>query len=134
MGKSNGLFRIIDNASRQLQDARFISDALKTSGPGVHVKSISNHEFTIAHYTGKLVYEASEISEKNRDFLPPEMIETLRLSAAEPIAQMFTNKLTRSGNLTMVVNHPKAPEKTTKGKWGAVLLQENTKQRVSVRF
>ncbi|XP_048508226.1 neither inactivation nor afterpotential protein C isoform X2 [Athalia rosae] len=129
MGKNNGLFRIIDNASRQLQDAQYICENLKSSKQGVHVKAISGHEFTIAHFTGKLVYDASEISEKNRDFVPPEMIETMRLSGTEAIVQMFTNQLTRSGNLTIVVNHPKAPEKTTRGKWGAILLQENTKQR-----
>ncbi|XP_046607249.1 neither inactivation nor afterpotential protein C isoform X1 [Neodiprion virginianus] len=129
MGKTSGLFRIIEDASRQLQDAQYICETLKTSAQGVHVKGLSNHEFSIAHYTGKLVYDASEISEKNRDFVPPEMIETMRLSSVEAVVQMFTNQLTRSGNLTMIVQQPKPPEKTTKGKWSAILLQENTKTR-----
>lgn len=37
--------------------------------------------------------------DRNRDFLPPEVIDTLRLSDNPIIKQLFTNKLTRTGNL-----------------------------------
>lgn len=129
MGKG-GLFTVIDTASRQLQSARFITDSVK--GRGVHVKVVNSSEFSIAHYTGKLVYDASEIAEKNRDFVPPEMIETMRLSVSEAVVQMFTSPLTRAGNLTMVVNHPKNEEKTNKSRWSSAVM-ENTKQRVSIQ-
>lgn len=130
MGKDNGLFHIIDEASRQLQDVQYIFGKIKERIQGIHVKQISSHEFTIAHYTGKIVYDASEISEKNRDFVPPEMIETLRQSSLETVKDMFTNKLTKAGNLTIVVDDPKTEEKKTpKSKWG-VIMQETTKLRV----
>lgn len=130
MGKENGLFHIIDDASRQLQDVQYIFEKMKQQIQGLHVKQISSHEFTIAHYTGKIVYDASEISEKNRDFVPPEMIETLRQSNLETVKDMFTNKLTKAGNLTIVVEAPKTEErKTPKSKWGAI-MQDNTKLRV----
>ncbi|XP_043670504.1 neither inactivation nor afterpotential protein C isoform X3 [Vespula pensylvanica] len=129
MGKDNGLFHIIDEASRQLQDVQYIFGKIKERIQGIHVKQISSHEFTIAHYTGKIVYDASEISEKNRDFVPPEMIETLRQSSLETVKDMFTNKLTKAGNLTIVVDDPKTEEKKTpKSKWG-VIMQETTKLR-----
>ncbi|XP_046822294.1 neither inactivation nor afterpotential protein C isoform X5 [Vespa crabro] len=130
MEKDNGLFRIIDDASRQLQDVQYIFEKIKQEIQGTHIKQISSHEFTIAHYTGKLVYDASEISEKNRDFVPPEMIETLRHSSFDVVKDMFTNKLTKAGNLTIVVDKQKTEEekKMPKSKWGAI-IQENIKLR-----
>lgn len=37
--------------------------------------------------------------EKNRDFLPPEIIETMRRSRNPIISSLFSNKLDRNGNL-----------------------------------
>lgn len=28
----------------------------------------------MAHYTGKVTYDARDMSDKNRDFVPPEMV------------------------------------------------------------
>lgn len=127
MGKDNGLFHIIDEASRQLQDAPCILERIRS---GIHVKPVSSHEFTVAHYTGKLIYDASKIAMKNRDFVPPEIINTLRLSSCGAVKQMFTNKLTKSGNLTIVHENSVTTEKTSKKKWSA-LVQELSKLRVS---
>lgn len=132
MNKDFGFFHIIDEASRQAQDSRYIFDQLQQRSKGVFVKQVSTHEFTVAHYTGKLAYDASEISEKNRDFLPPEMIETLRQANVTIVKELFTNQLTRSGNLTIVVDPPKGVEKP-KSKWGR-LMQETGKVRVCVRL
>ncbi|XP_012289083.1 neither inactivation nor afterpotential protein C [Orussus abietinus] len=132
MDKSYGLFHLIDDASRQLQDAQYVLEKLKSRTRGVHVKVVGTHEFTVAHYTGKLIYDASEMPEKNRDFVPPEMIETMRLSETENVRQLFVNQLSKSGNLTIVVEQPKTVEKTTtaKSKWGAALMgQEVAKLR-----
>ena len=135
MDKNYGLFHIIDEASRQQQDAQYIFEKLKQRPQGIHIKISGAHEFTVAHYTGKLVYDASEIAEKNRDFLAPEIVETLRLSTSEVIKQLFLNQLTRTGNLTITVEHPKNTQsKTPKSKWGAALIQESTKLRVSPRI
>ncbi|XP_076669129.1 STKc_myosinIII_N_like and MYSc_Myo21 domain-containing protein ninaC isoform X3 [Andrena cerasifolii] len=129
MNKDKGLFSIIDDATKNSLDYQYILTKIQQRSDNVYVKPVSSHEFTVAHYTGKLVYDSSEIAEKNRDFVPPEMIETLRQSGLDTVKQMFTNKLTKSGNLTMVVEHPKVAEKkTSKGKWGA-LMQETSKPR-----
>lgn len=129
MNKENGLFHIIDDASRQLQDAQYILEKIKECKRGVHMKPVSSHEFTVAHYTGKLIYDASEIASKNRHFVPPEMINTMRFSSYDAVKQMFTNKLTKSGNLTIVHEHCAATEKTSRNKWGA-LMQESSNPRV----
>lgn len=56
-------------------------------------------EFSIAHYTGKVSYDAKEMPDRNRDFVPPEIIETLRLSKNPIVKSFFTNKLSKMGNL-----------------------------------
>lgn len=35
----------------------------------------SGNEFSVAHYTGKVTYDASEMPEKNKDFVPPEVLK-----------------------------------------------------------
>lgn len=60
---------------------------------------INGSDFSIAHYTGKVLYDAKEMPERNRDFVPPEIIETLRQSKNPLIKGLFVNKLTKMGNL-----------------------------------
>ncbi|XP_025994439.1 neither inactivation nor afterpotential protein C isoform X2 [Solenopsis invicta] len=127
MSKKDGLFHIIDDASRQMQDAQYILERIKEHKRGIHVKPVSSHEFTVAHYTGKLIYDASEIATKNRDFVPPEIIDTMRLSSHDAVKQMFTNKLTKSGNLT-IVHESCLAGNTPKKKWN-VLMQESSAVR-----
>lgn len=50
------------------------------------------------------------MSDKNKDFLPPEMIETMRASINITVQQLFRNKLTRTGNLTVSPSQPKVLE------------------------
>lgn len=129
MSKEDGLFHIIDDASRQMQDAQYILEKIKEHKHGIHVKPVSSHEFTVAHYTGKVIYDASEIATKNRDFIPPEMISTMRFSSYDAVKQMFTNKLTKSGNLTIVHEHCLAAKQTSKKKW-STLMQKSSMFRV----
>lgn len=133
MGKNNGIFYIIDEASRQLQNGRHIIGRIEERNRGIYVKAVNSHEFTITHYTGKLTYDANEIIVKNRDFLPPEIIDAMRSSSCDIIKQIFTNKLTRSGNLITVHENCIASEKTLKNKWGA-LVQESGKPRVNEQY
>ncbi|XP_011500567.1 PREDICTED: neither inactivation nor afterpotential protein C [Ceratosolen solmsi marchali] len=132
MAKDDGLFFILDEAARQLQDTAYIFDRVSNrKADSTHVNIQSEHEFAVAHYTGKLLYDANEIAEKTRDFVPPEMIETLRLSSQATVSELFTNKLTKGGALTILSrDSPKDKNKqqqqnrrTAKSKWGAALLQ-----------
>lgn len=141
MGKDHGLFYVLDEASRQLQDTSYIFDRIqnrRSASNSQHVKVQAGHEFTVAHYTGKLGYDATEIAEKNRDFVPPEMVETLRQSSHTVVKELFTNKLTKGGALTIVSQEkPKEKEKqkktTARSKWGAALMHsdQTTNLRVS---
>lgn len=55
--------------------------------------------FTVTHFTGKISYNSKDIVVKNRGFLPPEVIETMRNSKDEIIRLLFSNKVNRAGNL-----------------------------------
>lgn len=65
------------------------------------VKKHTATEISVAHYTGRIIYDTRAFTDINRDFVPPEMIETFRSSLDESIMLMFTNQLTKAGNLTM---------------------------------
>ncbi|XP_058802662.1 neither inactivation nor afterpotential protein C [Phymastichus coffea] len=135
MAKDDGLFYILDEASRQLKDTAHVFERISyrriSANQQQHIKAQNDHEFTVAHYTGKLLYDATEITEKNRDFVPPEMIETLRQSEHATVREFFTNKLTKGGALTIHIPEPsdkekEKPKKTTaRSKWGAALLLQS---------
>lgn len=94
----------------------------------------SSKEFTVAHYTGKISYELKDIPNKNRDFLPPEMIETMRLSNDGIVKQLFTNQLSKSGNLTVPSDQTVPVVSGKKKRWGAALVAEKHKARVSIQI
>lgn len=130
MKKPCGLFTIVDDATRARQTESYIMDNI-SAAKSPFIKRANTHQFTVAHYTGTVVYDARDFSEKNRDFMPPEMVETMRTSTEDTLRIMFTNLLSKTGNLTMELEDElKAPAVKTKGsKWGAALVAEKTKNR-----
>lgn len=67
------------------------------------------------------------MADKNKDFLPPEMIETMRASTNLTLQQLFKNKLTKAGNLTAASNQ--SPSQSGKSK--SEKETENIKARVN---
>lgn len=67
------------------------------------------------------------MADKNKDFLPPEMIETMRASINVTVQQLFRNKLTKTGNLTVSSSQPKVAVVRSKSE----KEMENLKARVS---
>lgn len=94
----------------------------------------SSKSFSVAHYSGTVSYQLRDVLAKNRDFLAPEIVETMRMSRNVAIKDLFTNRLTKSGNLT--VCRDKTLMVRTKNdkisRWGAALMAEKTPIRVSV--
>jgi myosin-3 len=96
--KSEGILTVIDEASKTGHDGKYVIDFIQN----VEAKFVGvsgQSEFSVAHYTGQVRYDAKEIPDKNRDFLPPEIIETLRLSDNSIVKLLFTNKLDKTGYL-----------------------------------
>lgn len=75
----------------------FIENLYSQEKQRVQVKD--NQKFSVAHYTGRVIYDSKRMPEKNRDFLPSEIIETMRSSGNPIISKLFTNKLDKTGNL-----------------------------------
>lgn len=127
MSKPNGLFCLFDEVSKGRHVYSFLTDAI-ANRKNAFVQRMSSHEFSIAHYTGKVTYDVRDFIDKNRDFVPPEMVDTLRSSTVEIIKVMFTNQLSKTGNLTM--EYIEMGQKK-KAKWGAALVAEKTRGQVS---
>lgn len=51
----------------------FLQDTIGTK-KNSFVTRATAHEFSVAHYTGKVTYDVRNMADKNRDFLPPEMV------------------------------------------------------------
>lgn len=67
------------------------------------------------------------------EFLEYRQVETLRLSKNEIVKVMFTNQLSKTGNLTVAYDQP-TPMKNIadqKSKWGAALMAEKRTARVN---
>ena len=56
-------------------------------------------DFTVQHYAGRVIYDADSFLEKNRNFLPPEVVQLLRTSSNPTIQFLFSCPLTKTGNL-----------------------------------
>ncbi|KAI5639668.1 myosin head (motor domain) domain-containing protein [Phthorimaea operculella] len=125
MSRPRGLFYVLDEASRTSSGQEYIMTTIRTSCKGPYLKLSGSHEFSVAHYTGKVNYDAREMADKNKDFLPPEMIETMRASINIHVQQLFRNKLTKTGNLTVSPAQPQVTVVKSKSEKEA----ENSKHR-----
>lgn len=98
--KPDDLVSLIDEASKKQRDGNYLIENLKNVENN-QVKVVSPVEFAITHYTGTVVYNAKEIPDKNRDFLPPEIIEVLRNSENSIVRSIFSKKLNKMGNVAI---------------------------------
>lgn len=55
--------------------------------------------FAVHHFAGRVVYQADGFLEKNRNFLPPEVIQLVRQSQFDMVRFLFQCPITRTGNL-----------------------------------
>lgn len=55
--------------------------------------------FAIHHFAGRVVYQADGFLEKNRNFLPPEVIQLVRQSQSDMVRFLFQCPITKTGNL-----------------------------------
>ncbi|XP_072378886.1 neither inactivation nor afterpotential protein C [Diabrotica undecimpunctata] len=100
LGNSEGLLAIIDDASKKGHRGRYITDNIYNEEKR-KILVYDEDSFSIVHYTGKVTYNCRKMPDRNRDFLAPEIIETMRNSKNPIISLMFTSKLDRTGNMVM---------------------------------
>lgn len=110
--KPTGIFTSIDQVSKIGGGGKYIIDFIdKQNYATIQIRN--NYEFSICHYTGRVTYNSKEIPAKNREFLPPEITETMRLSKNSIVRRLFSNKLTKTGNLLIVTDSEKQKDKVT---------------------
>ena len=63
---------------------------------------------------------------KNQNFLSPEMVDTMCLSSDTVVKCLFSNQLSRTGNLIMSAEACGVIANTNKERWGAALIAGNT--------
>ncbi|WAQ98013.1 MYO3B-like protein [Mya arenaria] len=77
------------------------------------IKSTQESKFSICHYAGEVTYDARGWLEKNRDTLPPGVMEMLQGSQNALVRSIFKAQVTRTG--TLAFQGRKSTRKTRKG-------------------
>jgi len=111
LSKPEGLLAVIDDHTRDTNKMSSLNEALKkTLSKYVTTESDS---FRVKHFAGEVNYQTRDMYMRNRDYLPEELIETLRESSDERMVAVFTNKMTKTGHVitTDAGPPPKAYEK-----------------------
>ncbi|KAL1494679.1 hypothetical protein ABEB36_010244 [Hypothenemus hampei] len=122
LSKPDGVLNIIDDTSKRNLDGRYIMDNIKNQETN-RILVTKNMEFSVAHYTGVVPYNAKEMADKNRDYLIPELIETMKESENPIIRALFANKLDKTGNL--IVNFDCAKRSRSGINHTGVMSREN---------
>ncbi|XP_076174415.1 myosin-IIIb isoform X2 [Ptiloglossa arizonensis] len=81
--------------------------------------------FAVHHFAGRVVYQAEGFLEKNRNFLPPEVIQLVRQSQYDMVRFLFQCPITKTGNLYSAI-HETDSKKLSQS-------NQNTKERYSSR-
>ncbi|KAJ8920810.1 hypothetical protein NQ315_004951 [Exocentrus adspersus] len=98
LSKPEDVLSIIDDASRKGHGGRYITNNIQNLEKTKVIASDTS-EFSVNHYTGRVFYSTRNMPGQNRDFLSPELIDTMRTSENYAIRMFFTNKLDKTGNL-----------------------------------
>ncbi|PFX20078.1 Myosin-IIIb [Stylophora pistillata] len=101
-----GVLALLDEESHfpQSTDQSFVEKLRQNCGKSsVFIKSRQSNTnlFGICHYAGKVEYDATGFLEKNRDTLPPGVVDMLRRSDNSLIATIFSGTITRTGTLAL---------------------------------
>lgn len=70
--------------------------------------------FAVQHFAGRVVYQADGFLEKNRSFLPAEVIQLVRQSQYSMIRFLFQCPITKTGNLYSAIHDSDTRQKLSK--------------------
>ncbi|XP_012938920.1 myosin-IIIb [Aplysia californica] len=102
LSKPVGLLALLDEESHfpQSTDLTLVEKFQQNiKSPHYCKTKSSNVNFAIDHFAGKVEYDARGLLEKNRDRLPIEILNIMRLSENEVVKALFQTPLTKTGNL-----------------------------------
>ncbi|GAB6020183.1 myosin 3 [Chamberlinius hualienensis] len=102
LSKPVGLLALLDEESHfpKSSDASLVEKFhCNIKSPYYHKPRLIGLLFTIQHYAGPVTYNAQKFLEKNRNFLPLEIIQVFRQSKYDIIRSQFQCPLTKTGHL-----------------------------------
>ncbi|XP_064474850.1 myosin-IIIb-like isoform X2 [Ornithodoros turicata] len=102
LGRPLGLLALLDEESHfpSATDHTLIEKFHANIKSKFYVRPKSNAlQFTIRHHAGKVSYNARNFVDKNRNYLPPEIVQLLRQSKLAIVQTLFQCPLTKTGQL-----------------------------------
>ncbi|KAI9561650.1 hypothetical protein GHT06_012610 [Daphnia sinensis] len=112
LSKPDGLLAVIDEQSRSLDASdQTILDHFERVISPQHVQTENDGHFVVHHSGGDVRYRIDDYLKRNNDFLSAELINVMRKSGNARIANVFTNKMTKTGHVT---SDPGATQKVKK--------------------
>ncbi|XP_055705542.1 myosin-IIIb-like isoform X4 [Phlebotomus papatasi] len=97
-----GLLALLDEESRfpRATDKSLIDKFHQNVKSKFYIRPKSDAAcFAIHHFAGRVVYQADGFLEKNRNFLPSEVIQLVRQSSYDMVRFLFQCPITKTGNL-----------------------------------
>ena len=97
-----GLLALLDEESRfpRATDRSFIEKCHNNIKSQHYIPPKSDDCcFAINHFAGRVIYQADTFLEKNRNFLPAEVIQLVRQSKFDMVRFLFQCPITKTGNL-----------------------------------
>lgn len=97
-----GLLALLDEESRfpRANDRSLIEKFHQNVKSKYYIRPKSDAVcFAIHHFAGRVVYQADGFLEKNRNFLPSEVIQLVRQSSYDMVRFLFQCPITKTGNL-----------------------------------
>ncbi|XP_058807301.1 myosin-IIIb-like isoform X2 [Phymastichus coffea] len=128
LSKPMGLLALLDEESRfpRANDKSLIEKFHNNIKSKFYVRPKSDAVcFAIHHFAGRVVYQADGFLEKNRNFLPPEVIQLVRQSQFDMVRFLFQCPITKTGNLYSAIHDTDSRKLTSSG--------HSTKERYSSR-
>lgn len=146
LAKPMGLLALLDEESRfpKATDQSLVEKFHNNIKSPYYIKpKAQGLDFTIRHFAGKVSYDTLHFLEKNKNFLPTEVIQLLRQSSHDIIRFLFQCPLTKTGNLyyatprtsprsTLTNKQPKSFVGSTKTQYDSRGLASQTKAQQTV--
>ncbi|XP_047481319.1 myosin-IIIb-like isoform X4 [Penaeus chinensis] len=145
LAKPMGLLALLDEESRfpQASDQSLVDKFHSNIKSQFYVKpKAQSLDFTVRHFAGKVSYNSDKFLEKNKNFLPTEVIQLFRQSAHDVIRFLFQCPLTKTGNLYYatprasprgtISDRPKSRHGSTKTQYDSRGLASQTKAQQTV--
>ncbi|KAK4296506.1 hypothetical protein Pmani_030996 [Petrolisthes manimaculis] len=132
LAKPMGLLALLDEESRfpKATDQSLVEKFHSNIKSPYYIKpKAQGLDFTVRHFAGKVSYETNQFLEKNKNFLPTEVIQLFRQSSHDVIRFLFQCPLTKTGNLYYATprNSPRTTLTREKNRGGSTKTQYDSR-------